>query len=99
MLFTRLRHQLTDNACASGTQGTPHCNLALPIANPRQLQIGDIAAGDEQHECHRTQHHQQECASLTQHCSQLELNLCGIVVSICVGVLFGQSSGDRAFIS
>ena len=45
--------QLADDARAAGPEGGADRDLALAGERPRQEQVRDVRAGDEQHEAHR----------------------------------------------
>ena len=54
-----LGRQLAHDAAARGTDREPHRNLALARAGPRQHQVCDVRACDEEHQTrHRQQHPQ-----------------------------------------
>ena len=44
-----LRQQLPHQAPARGSQRQPHSDFSLPRAPPRQKQVGEVGAGDQQH--------------------------------------------------
>ena len=48
-----LGEQLPDQPAAAGAEREPHRELALPRRGPRQQQVGDVRAGDQQHRAHR----------------------------------------------
>ena len=54
----RLREQLPDDAQAAGAKGGPNRDLAMAYRRPREQQVGDVRAGDHQHERHRAHHRQ-----------------------------------------
>ena len=45
-----LRHELPHDASARGADGQPHRDLALPRAGAGQHEVGQVGAGDEQHQ-------------------------------------------------
>ena len=49
-----LGEQLTDDAAAARTERRAHGHLVLPRHAPRQQQVGDVRARDEQHEADRS---------------------------------------------
>ena len=53
------RKKLPDNPAASGSHRGANRNFPFPARRARQQQIGDIRAGDQQHEADRTQKNQQ----------------------------------------
>ena len=48
-----LDQQLTDDAPARGAEGDADGDLARPMRRAREQQVGDVRAGDEQHEARR----------------------------------------------
>ena len=52
-LDQRLAHQ----AGAAGADRQPHAHLPLPAGGPRQHQVGDVGAGDEQHQADHAHQH------------------------------------------
>ena len=42
--------QLADEACTLRAQGLPYGELARPRSGARQQQVGDVGAGDQQHQ-------------------------------------------------
>ena len=58
----RFRQQLTHDPPASRTDGHADGQFAATRGEARHLQVGDVAAGDQQHERHRTEQDQQQSA-------------------------------------
>ena len=54
--------QLAHDARAAGSQCGAYGELTFAAGGAHQQQIGDIGAGDQQHQCYRAQHHQQRIA-------------------------------------
>ena len=54
-----LEQQLPDDPPARGAHGGADGNLPRPVGRARQQQVGDVRAGDEQHE-HDGAHHRHE---------------------------------------
>ena len=52
-----LGQQLPDDASAAGAEDRAQRQLALPGDRPRQQQVRDVRAGDQQHEADRRQQH------------------------------------------
>ena len=50
-----LDHQLPDDAAARGADGEAHGDLALARARAREQQVGQVGAGDQQHQAGRRQ--------------------------------------------
>ncbi len=51
----RFRQQLPEQPGAAGADRRPNRELALPHGAPRQQQVGDVAARDQQHQADRRQ--------------------------------------------
>ena len=51
--------QLADDAAAAGADRGADRDLALPAGGADQQQVGDVGAGDQQHEADRAEQHQQ----------------------------------------
>ena len=51
--------ELTDDAAAARAERVADGDLTLTRAGPREQQIRDVRAGDQQHEADRAEHHQQ----------------------------------------
>ena len=54
-----LDEQLPDDAPARGAEGHPDGDLARAVRRSRQQQVGDVRAGDQQHEGHRGEQHEE----------------------------------------
>ena len=52
-----LGQQLSGEAAAAGAERRPHRQFLLPRQRPRQQQVGDVGARDQQHESHRRAQH------------------------------------------
>ena len=45
-----LGHEMTNETSAAGAERAPHRHLLAPAERARQQQVGDVGAGDQQHE-------------------------------------------------
>ena len=61
----QLRHQ----AAPRGTDGEAHRHFTLARAGPRQQQVREVGARDQQHEAGRAEQHRQRLAELRRECS------------------------------
>ena len=62
-----LGQQLADQPAASGAERRPHRQLAVAAQEPRQRQVGDVRAGDEEHETGRAKEEQQHRPRVLRH--------------------------------
>ncbi len=87
--------QLPDNAAAARTERRAHGDLAAPARGPRQKEIGDVRAGDEQHE-RDAGHHQieneRDLIGQKRLAERAEVRAPAFIRS---RVLGGQAAGDR----
>lgn len=60
------RHQLPHQAAAARPQRRSDRHFFLPLANPRQQQMGHIGAGRQQHKHHHSEKHQRGFANIAR---------------------------------
>ena len=75
------REQLQNNAPWPGSHRRANGELALAAGSMNQKQIGDVRAGNQQHQAHRAQHHQQRRARITHNRVTQRLNLKSVLRS------------------
>ena len=74
-------------------QGAPHRDLLLPARRPRQQQVRHVAAGDEQHEGHRSQE-EHERRTQVAHVGLVQRLQGHALPGAAVGMLLGEAGGD-----
>ena len=89
-----LREQLRDQTPPVGADGDPHGHLASSSGGPGQQQIGDIGAGDEQDEKHRSGHDEERGGHLAVVGRVQRLNL-DTPALVGIGILRRQGGGQR----
>ena len=88
-----LGEELADQAAASGADRRAHDDLAAARRGARQQQIGDVGAGDEQHEAHRAEQHEQRLPRRADD-GLMERRDAHALVAVAARVLGGQPGGD-----
>ena len=90
-----LDQQLADDAPARRADRHPHRDFPRPVGGPRQQQVGDVGAGNQQHErhgAHQGQEHRPDRAAVHVFVEGLDLRL---HVLVGVGVFFFETLRDR----
>ena len=88
-----LGQELAEEAAPRRAQRETDRDLLLPVGGPRQQQVRDVGAGDEQHEGDRAQEQHQGRAQVAD--DRVEERLQGHALpGVAVGKLLGQAGGD-----
>ena len=67
-----LGEQQAHDAGTAGAERETHCNLSLPRVAATQQEVGDVHAGDEEHEGNRRGQHQQGLSDDRRHTHDVE---------------------------
>ena len=93
-----LREQLPDDAAARGADGGAQRDLAAARRRPREHQVGDVRARDEQHQRDARHHQPDHPCDVRRDEALAQRHERHFPVLIGIGVLLGEPGGDRAHV-